>query len=322
MDEIDALKFLKSFFEYENPDLILGIGDDSAVIKLSPDKLLVTSTDSMVQGQHFLIDKMRPYELGRKAVAVSISDIAAMGAIPKFILSSIGLSRNISESYFKEMIFGIKDACNEYGIELVGGNLTGAQILYLDITTIGEIKQENVIKRSGAKIKDDIYVSGTLGDSSLGLQFIKSDNESKYLLERHKNPQPRLILGQLLSEKGLASSMIDVSDGLFLDLSRITIDFSLGADIQLQSLPLSKEYKLNYQLVTNDLYEFAVTGGEDYELLFTTDQNNSDLIRKLSIDIGLPITKIGTVNQSGLIKFIDENNFIRNFESQGFVHLN
>ncbi|NIP31905.1 MAG: thiamine-phosphate kinase [Candidatus Dadabacteria bacterium] len=289
-------------------------------MKIDTQKLLIASTDTLVENKHFFIGKIKPVQLGRKAVAVAVSDLAAMGSEPKFILSSIGFNYQLGEIYFKEIIEGFKKACIEFNVSLVGGNLSGSDTLFIDITALGQINPDYMVKRSGAEIGDDIYVTGTIGDSALGYKIIDSSVSSKDIIKKHLEPVPRIEMGKKLSEQKIVNSMIDVSDGLYLDLSRITVDFNLGAIIELEKLPLSKQYLLTYSEVSDNKFEFAVTGGEDYELLFTANPEKRELISGLSLEDGLLITRIGKVTDSGNILFIDARNDIIDFENKGFVH--
>lgn len=322
MDETAAHKYIKNHFEANNSNVLLGIGDDAAAIKLDDNSVFLTSSDTLVENTHFLIGKISPMQLGKKAVSVAISDIAAMGGVPKFVLSTIGIDKNSDDNFFKEIMNGIKISCNEYSVDLVGGNLSGSEIIFVDITAIGKINPENIVKREGAKPGDTIYVTGNLGDSSLGLSLLGSSIESEErnkLVRRHLEPCPRLKMGALLAEKKSVNSMIDVSDGLYLDLSRITEDFGVGAEIMLEQIPLSKEFCTFYKEVCEDKYKLAISGGEDYELLFTSDSKNKT-IEEISHETGVKITNIGIITDCPHIKFIDETGTEKKYSAKGFKH--
>lgn len=325
MDETSAHKYLKRQFATKNSNVLLGIGDDSSVLKLNPGRALLASSDTLVENVHFLKEKITPFKIGQKSVAVAVSDISAMGGVPIFILSTIGIEKDCFKRIFKEIIKGIKSACKEFDIELVGGNLTQSATLFIDITAIGEINPEKIIKRSGAKSGDKIYVTGSIGDSALGLMLLDKRNNTEseaFLIKRHLEPVPRLKIGSLLAEKSIPSAMIDISDGLIIDLRRITSDFNIGAQIELENIPLSVEYLAHYQEFCDDRYSLAVSGGEDYELLFTSLPEKIDEIQEISRTTGIKISEIGTVTESQGIQFIDNIGTIKNYTSSGFVHFN
>ncbi len=326
MDETSAHKYIKSQFMAKNDNIILGIGDDCAALKIDNEKALLTSSDTLVENTHFLVDKAKPSELGQKAISVAVSDIGAMGGIPKFILSTVGVRKDLEENFLKEIIDGIKDSCTEFNVELIGGNLTESQTIFIDIMVIGEVDSSKIIRRSGARPGDKIYLTGNLGDSALGFKLLsssgKKNNEKGILIKRHTKPSPRLKVGFLLGQKNIPTSMIDVSDGLLLDLSRITEDFGLGAKVGLEKIPLSKEYLDCYKDFSNEKYELAISGGEDYELLFTTPSDKKAEVLEISNITNVKITEIGTVSDSTQIKFIDENGKIKKYNSKGFIHFN
>ena len=320
MNELEALGLLRRMFGSKDEKVLLGLGDDCAVLELNPQKLLIASTDTVVQNTHFFIDKIRPEQIGKKAVAVAVSDIAAMGGKPRFILSSIGFKRETSQLFLKSVLNGIEGACLDFNIELVGGNLAGSETLFIDVTALGEINSGDVVKRSGATVGEDIYVTGTLGDSTLGLEFLKASKRCESLINKHLEPAPRLNIGERLAERKIASSMIDISDGLFLDLGRITTEFGLGAEISLDKLPLSERYLSSYKFFTDDVYEYAVTGGEDYELLFTASAKKSFLVEELSLETGILISNVGRVTDSKELVFVDDKKERRSFNKKGFIH--
>nr|NIT13111.1 thiamine-phosphate kinase [Candidatus Dadabacteria bacterium] len=228
------------------------------------------------------------------------------------------------EKYMESFMDGFYGAENEFFVKLIGGNLTGSDKIFVDITALGEVKKENIVKREGASVGDKIFVSGTLGDSALGLKVLKSNktlyNGHRYLVERHKMPSPRLALGKELAVRNLATSMIDVSDGLLLDLSRISTEFELGADINLSSIPLSDDYKGYITELCGDEYEPALSGGEDYELLFTSSEENSAKISALSKELGIQITDIGSITDSAKINLINNDGTKIEVEKRGYVH--
>lgn len=323
IDELSALRRIEEHFNTGSDSVRVGIGDDAAVVHVTPGRLVVATTDSQVEDVHFIKSLISPAVLARKSVAVSVSDIGAMGGVPRYLLASVGFSREEDENYLAQMIEGFRESEKEFGVELIGGNLSTSDKVFLDITALGEVEPENVVKRSGAIEGDLIYVSGTLGDSALGLRILKqgaTSEESKKLIENHKSPQPRLELGRQLALSGAVTSMIDVSDGLLLDLGRITVDKGLGARIYADKIPLSTEYSKLAGEYTEEFYELSLSGGEDYELLFTANADNKDDISEVASSEGTDITEIGIVTSSPAIEIIDSNGNEIKLEQRGFTH--
>ena len=321
-NEIDALKSLKESFKAESDDILLGIGDDCAALRTGENKLLLISTDSVVEDVHFSTTYFEVQEIARKSVAVSISDIASMGGNPRFILSTIGIPKCTKQNLMDELLEGIKTSCAYYGIELIGGNITASEKLFLDITAIGEIDEDKIIKRSGANPGDSVFVTGSIGDSALGLKLLNSGMKDSNVTHRHKNPEARTELGKELSGLGLATSMIDISDGLLLDLERITAEQNLGARIYLERIPLSDGYLKLVKNFEKDIYKLALTGGEDYELLFTSPPTNRDKLKALENSLKLKITEIGVVSEGNKVELFDSEGNTLNYAKRGFVHLN
>lgn len=323
IDELSALKSIRERFRNISDMVEIGIGDDCAAVRFSQGNLVLATTDSQVEDVHFLKRVISPSDLARRAVAVSVSDIAAMGGVPRYILASVGFSKDEDEEYLNNLMSGFEAALEEFGVSLIGGNLTASEKMFIDITVLGEAEPGSVVKRSGAKPGDLIYVSGTLGDSALGLKLIQGSqltNEESGLVARYLRPEPRLSLGRELARAGLASAMIDVSDGLLLDLERITTMQGVGACVDRDRIPVSDEYGERVSGIEDDYYGPALSGGEDYELLFTSDEGNRERIGEMSGKLGIKITEIGyTVPE---IKITLSGSDIGNSDAvkTGFVH--
>jgi thiamine-monophosphate kinase len=287
--------------------------------------LVLSTTDSQVEDVHFVKSQISPFELARKAVAVSVSDIGAMGGVPRFILATVGFTKAEDEGFLDNLISGFIDSEKEFGVELIGGNLSSSGKLFIDITVLGEVEPELMVKRSGASPGDLIFASGTLGDSALGLKILQnsaSSPQSDFLRNRHFCPLPRLKLGRELALKRLATSMIDISDGLLLDLERISAHKDLGAAVYLDKLPRSEEYdELAKQFYDNSFIP-ALSGGEDYELLFTSKKDRLGDIQEISEELDIRITEIGEINNSGTIELLNNNGETITLKERGFVHFN
>ena len=320
-NEIDAIKSLKEKFRSTSSDVYLGIGDDCAAIKAGENKLLLISTDSLVEGVHFTTSYFKPLEIAEKSVAVSISDIASMGGSPRYILSTIGIPQCSEQEVVEELLEGIKSACSRYGVELIGGNITGSEKLFLDITAIGEIDEDKVVKRCGSRPGDLVFVTGNLGDSALGLKLLESGRKGPDIVNCHKVPLARIEVGKKLAEGKLASSMIDISDGLIIDLERITVEHNLGARLYTENIPLSDNYRSLISEFEQDAFKLALTGGEDYELLFTSPPEAREEVKGIEDSLYIRITEIGVVTEEKKIELIDKRGNFLNYEDKGYIHL-
>lgn len=325
IDELSALRLIEERFHKASKCVEVGIGDDAAAVRISPGNLLLATTDCQVEDVHFVKSLISLRDLARKSVAVAVSDIGAMGGVPKFILASLGFPKTEGDEFIDEMINGFRASEEEFGVSLIGGNLSSSDKLFLDVTALGEVEPVNIVKRSGAEPDDVIYVSGTLGDSALGLKILRSGNgrgRDDYLIQRHVFPEPRLALGRRLAESGLVTSMIDVSDGLMLDLERITLHQGVGARVELERIPTSTEYDEKITGYAQDTYELALGGGEDYELLFTSRPEKRGEIGAVSRSTGIRITEIGSVVHGDAVRVLDTSGDEITVNMRGFVHFN
>lgn len=323
IDELSALERIRERFQKMSKAISLGIGDDAAAVRIHPKKLLVATVDSHVEDIHFIKNLISAKDLGRKSIAVSVSDIGAMGGVPKFFLTSIGFTRNEDAKFLEDLMDGFQEGSKEFGLELIGGNLSTSNKLFIDITVLGEVEPHLMVKRDGANPGDIIYISGTVGDSALGLRVLrngKKKEKDRFLISRHILPMPRLILGRELAQRRLATSMIDLSDGLILDLERITVNHGLGAEIYIEELPISTHYRRRIVDFLKNPYELALSGGEDYELLFTSDKEKRLEIKKASKRLNIKITEIGRVTKKPIVRVLDKYGSEIKLKSKGFIH--
>ena len=288
MNEFDLIQ---SYFNWEvtDPSVELGVGDDAALFNLHPGHQLVISTDTLVEGIHFFKDAS-PRDIAYKSLVVNLSDIAAMGATAKCYTLSLTIPE-LDKEWLKDFSSSLKESSKLFNVHLIGGDTTKGP-LNISITMMGSIEINNSIKRSGAKDGDDIYVSGELGSAALCLKKIKKGEiplESD--LNAFNRPIPCLELGSAL--KNLASSCIDVSDGLEQDLSHILKSSGVGAIIDTQELPLSDSV-MHYVKDTND-WSLPLCGGDDYELCFTAGKSKRDKISAISESVGTRVTRIGEI---------------------------
>lgn len=282
------------------PTVKLGLGDDCALVHApGATELLAISTDTLVEGVHFLAD-IDPEDLAWRLLGSAVSDLAAMGAKPLWLTLAITLP-DADESWLESFQKGLTASTEAYSITLVGGDTTSGNTRVLTAQVHGSVSSEQALTRSGAQPRDFIYVSGYLGDSRAGLELLshsdKQTQDSAYLLQRFLRPSPRLALGRGL--RGLATAAIDISDGLLADLTHILESSGLGADIDIQALPISHE--LQNFCGEAQARQWAATGGEDFELCFTVPSNKKTEVETLAATLGLNLSLIGkTRSGSGL----------------------
>ncbi len=342
--ELALLRHIRQRFGKPSPNIIVGIGDDAALLKPVNKNLLVT-TDMMVEGVHFNLSFITPYQLGFKLVSVNVSDIYAMGGKPKFLLISIAMDKNTEENIFDYFFDGVTDAMELYGLSIVGGDLSASEKgMALSATLIGYTKR--YIRRFGAKVGDRIYVTGSLGDSACGLELlrkIKSPVSFDSSKRRAKGKELRVkgkdtllyALSPQPSAKGLlkwidvkpllrkhlmpearhpekfisnATSMIDISDGLLIDLSRLCDESKVGAKIYAKKIPISPELKKVASYLRISPIKLALSGGEDYEMLFTAHPE-----RKVKA------IYIGDITESERV-IVDISGREKKFSAEGYQH--
>ena len=296
--------------------VMLGIGDDAALLNVPQGEVLVATTDTFISGRHFPKDT-HPFAIGHKALAVNLSDLAAMGATPRWVLLAITLP-SPNEFFIQEFANGLFNLANQHHVALVGGDTTKGSELSITITALGTVPIGQAIKRDGAQIGDGIYVSNTLGDAGLGLKVALqqlqdihlSKEQHAFYKARLDFPQPRIALG--LTLRGLASACLDISDGLAQDLGHILQASHVGATLQLEHLPLSDALRV---LPFEQACSLALCSGDDYELCFTMSDINFLKLKDLSV----PITRIGTITaQMGLLLTYQGQPY--SLSTQGFQH--
>jgi len=272
----------------------LGIGDDAAWVDHPRGSSLITA-DLLIEDIHFDLKWTSLKDLGYKSLAVNLSDIAAMGGIPAYVMLSLGIPAHFESEQIDELYRGINSLAKKHGVTVVGGDTNMAGSLLISVCVIGH-PINRPIRRSGAHVGDDIYVTGTLGDAALGLSLLRQKRRRHsralgQLLTRHHRPTPRIAAGALLARRELPTAMIDISDGLIQDLGHICAASRVGALIQQDKLPLSRAYR---ELAGKTAMRCALSGGEDYELLFCAAPRQRKRIEALSSQASVAITRIGT----------------------------
>ena len=292
MSEFDLIKryFLRKSLQN---DVILSVGDDCAITSIPTGYQLAITTDTLVEGTHFL-PSISPADLAYKSVAVNLSDLAAMGATPAWMSLALTLPE-IKEEWlaeFSQSLFAILD---RYGVSLIGGDTTKGS-LSITLTAQGFLPENQGLFRHQAKVGDWIFVSGFLGDSAAGLDLLlqnrKIENESdRYFIQRHLRPTPRVELG--LALRSFSCCALDISDGLLADLEHILERSQVGAEIYLENLPISRHLCIQYEQTQAE--KFALTGGEDYELCFTVSEEKREEMEQVLRSQGIKVTCIGQI---------------------------
>lgn len=288
---------IENFFEkrsYQRKDVLLGIGDDCAITQVPEGQSLVVTTDTLVEGVHFLHETPAS-AVAHKAVAVNLSDLAAMGAEPAWISLSLSVPE-VSEHWLQQFSDTLNELTQYYAIQLIGGDTVQGP-LAITITAQGFIPHEQALTRSNAKPGDHVYVTGTLGDAGAGLDILTGKLEagrcsSDYLVNRHHYPSPRLLAGTAL--RRIANACIDVSDGVLNDLQHVLNSSHCGAVLYLEMLPLS--VALNEAVGEEQAQRYALTSGDDYELLFTVSEEQKMNLETALANFNVQATCIGQLN--------------------------
>ena len=311
--------------QIKNPDLrpwkklLISSGDDTAAWKSDAPVILAT-TDCLIQDIHFNLKISTWEELGWKSIAINLSDIAAMGGIPDYALVSLALPGEIELDSVKNLYRGMMEAANQFEIAIVGGNVSSSNVVAINIMLTGTLRSQNALTRSAALVGDKIAVTGFTGLSAAGLKMLKCDlhfdsEVTNIFRQAHLKPVPRVGEGQTLLRCGVKAG-IDISDGLIADLSHICESSNIGAKIILSSLPIHPFLKAGFK---DDYLQMSLTGGEDYELLFTAPDNIVQKVRKV---LTCPMTVIGEIVDDPMHKvaLIGNQGEPVSFQNQGWEH--
>lgn len=330
LGEFALIEKITKDFSLQNSTSLFGVGDDAAVISTSEDEAMLVSTDLLIEGVHFNLMYMPLMHLGYKAVAVNVSDIVAMNGTPEQITVSIAVSSRFPVEAIEELYKGIKTACNNYKVDLVGGDTTSSYSgLSISITAIGRAKKEDIVYRNGAKEFDLLVVTGDLGAAYMGLQVLEREKEvfqanstiqpdldgHDYIIERQLKPEARLDILSYLKELNVKpTSMIDISDGLSSEILHLCKASNVGCHVYDEKIPIDAKTSMTAIDFNLDPGTCALNGGEDYELLFTVDQKDFDKIK------GNPnMTVIGHMtNANDGTYFIDKNGSAISLQAQGW----
>jgi thiamine-monophosphate kinase len=309
--EFDLIRALKRRYGGQDASIIRGIGDDAAVLATSSRQWNLLTIDLLAEGVHFDVRTATFADIGFRAAIANLSDIAAMGGTPQFLLIAVAIPPSGTGRQVHRLYHGMMAACRPHGVQLIGGDTSASTGgWFISITLVGSVAPRLALLRKGARVGDGIYVTGTLGDSRAGLALLKksrlrsgrriptgslSSRHRRFLIRRHVRPTARVAIGQWLSTERLATSAIDLSDGLSGDLRHICEESHVGAEIDVATLPLSSACRAFAEAKKSDPSVMALTGGEDYELLFTTPARLCPKLERIAGRRGIRITRIGRI---------------------------
>ena len=275
------------------------LGDDAAVLPRTAGMELLATVDAQVDGVHFLRERMSPQQVGRRAIAVNVSDIAAMGGLPRYALVSLFLPEDLSVAWLEALYDGIRQETVRWEMRVVGGNISGTPgPLTLDVTVLGEVETGCALTRRGARPGDPLFVTGDLGRAAVGLHLLRR-GESGSLVDAYCTPVPRVGEGRALLRSRLVHAAMDQSDGLGSDLYRLCEESQVGAVIEVAALPISDEVRVAAATVGLDPVGLALFGGEDFELVVAAASNDAGTLKRVVAQVGTPLTVIGEVRPAG-----------------------
>jgi thiamine-monophosphate kinase len=288
----------------QSADVIVGVGDDAAILDIGCGELLVATCDAQVEDTHFRLRYTNPHDVGRRALAVNLSDIAAMGARPRFALISLLMPPTLDIAVLDGIYEGLREEAAQFGVALVGGNIArNAERLIIDITLLGTGTRNMLLRRDSAKPGDAVMVTRSLGSAAAGLLVLEDEQLAAKMPSENlvgvmaalRTPTPRVAAGQWLAQHDVTAGM-DVSDGLAADLSHICEASGVGVHIEAESLPIQPEVVTLATLAGREPQDLALFGGEDYELVFTVPADRADVLaHELFVATGVKATAIGTI---------------------------
>lgn len=331
MRELDLIRTIAGLAPNGNRLVIKGIGDDCAVFRSEAGVDWVATADMLIEGVHFDLSWHGAYQLGRKAIAVNLSDIAAMGATPQFALLCVGVAPGTDQKWLNTLLSGFCSLLHEHDCALIGGDTVSSKELSIAVTMLGTVPASEALMRNGAHVGDTVYVSGPLGSAAAGLRLSKNGwaqsvaaDKSSYepLVSHHLEPVPRVELGKLLRQSGRVTSLQDVSDGVATDLSHICAASGVGAVIEEQRLPF---HPALLQLCTCkqwDMTNLQISGGEDYELLFTVTKGaEQELEEFIARRWDQAIYRIGQIVDGCAVSMHTRDGRLVDISYQGYQHL-
>ena len=327
--ELGLIDWIRKTLPNRSQDIVCGIGEDTAAYIPKKGFLSLITTDLCIEGIHFDRRYTRLNQIGYKTLASNLSDIASMGGIPLFFVVSAAFPREITASEFRSLYQGLESLAKKTGVVLIGGDTSASKKgLFLNITVVGEVEPRVLVSRSGAKPDDRIFVTGTLGDSAAGLEILtrkRFPKDSRHpkaemkLVQRHLMPFPRIKEGRDLALNRLPSAMIDLSDGLATDLGHICEESGVGAFIDVESVPVSKALQTYCSTLKRTPSSYSLTGGEDYELLFTVPKAKVSRMMSLCQKKGFKMTEVGQITSKKGI-WVQTRKGLKLLKARGFEH--
>ena len=303
--EFGFIERIKDGCLIRDANIIRGIGDDCCVFKTSAEVASLLTTDMLVEQIHFLLGAIPPYQLGRKSLAVNMSDIAAMGGTPKEAAISVAIPDTVDLGFLDALYDGMKSMAKEFEVNLLGGDTTASPGPFIiNIALVGEAREEEVLYRSGAKVGDVVFLTGPVGSAAAGLDIIlkgRGSDEWGELIEAHHNPHPQIKTGRTIASMRVANSLIDVSDGVAADLGHICTESRLGAIVEEKTIPTTEQFRAYCEKFQEDSRRLSLHVGEDYVLLGTVPPESAARLQEALESNGCQFHSIGnTVAESGL----------------------
>ncbi|MDD5225138.1 MAG: thiamine-phosphate kinase [bacterium] len=325
LGELAIVDSIRKRFRDFRPRALRGIGDDAAVILPKPGSRYLVTTDLLIEKVHFDLAFTSPRDLGFKSLTVNLSDLAAMGGVPRYAFLGLGLPAGLSRDFLNEFFSGWARAARRYETNLVGGDLSRAPAVFIAVTVVGETLPSGFIGRDGARPGDGVFVSGWPGESALGLEYLsrgkQKDPSGRRWIRKHLLPEPRLRLGQELSRRKLAHSLMDLSDGLVLDLRRLARESRAAIEIETGRIVLATGFSAAARKLGRDPLRLALSGGEDYELIFTAPPKKWEAVEALARELKLPLSRIGMVKAGKPgVKVLDRDGKILPLSRSGYEH--
>lgn len=307
--------------------VVRAIGDDAAAFATSADQVTLLTTDLLVERVHFLREAISGVDLGHKALAVNLSDIAAMGGSPREAFVSIAIPADCSLAYLEAIYAGMTDLARAHNVNILGGDTTASKgDLIINVALTGSVPEAELLRRDGARPGDLLVITGQIGESRAGLHLILNQIQADTpglgrLLGAHLHPKPHLREGRFLATSGAVHAAMDVSDGLANDLAHILNQSGVGARLHADQLPISKDLKTFCDVFELDPVQFALAGGEDYVLLCTVDpENAAGLMSDYQETIGAPLTVIGEITAKGGAEVVAVDGRRTSLEASGWEH--
>jgi len=300
-------------------DVLLGIGDDCAVVSVPENKQLAITTDTLVDGVHFPSDTSAE-DIAWKAIAVNLSDLAAMGAEPAWLTLALSLPQ-VDEDWLKSFSDSFRLTAEKFNVQLIGGDTTQGP-LSITVQAMGLVDAGSIMRRDTARPGDAIYVSGTLGDAAAGLkisqQGLAVDESSTWLVDRLNRPEPRVALGMKVAQ--YCGCAIDISDGLAADLGHILEASHCGATVNIDRVPLSHQL-VEYSINRNEVdWEMVLSGGDDYELCLVVAPENENKLMNIASELSLPLTRVGVIEDHNSLNIVDETGAKYLLDHSGYEH--